>query len=363
MTKTEHKLESKESMICVQKKHFELFVKPIQGIFYNKKTLSVLSKLSLCLVTLFTITINTTFAFSDITAEDPNRHIYEHLRDVNIMSPLSDGAFHGELVVSKVQALTFALRAGGISIPADFDTTALPRDVDPNQWYAGTVARAQTLKIISQKEFFIPNAPISKAEFLAYVFRAAQIRTYRQWNDKDLIANDISAEDWFAADFWYAKKYHIAHSDSQNNYLPFASLSRQQVAIILYRHLRIWHGDESVRLFALLQGEMQTFMNKLKQDQDSAMIHLQKIRELSRKIATVKNDKNAIAAKHVAQSFDHLILSLRAFRYQKNLRALEHINLSIKYANKAASKSETMRPIANEMQNIIAQTLFEASLN
>jgi hypothetical protein len=351
-------------MKCVQTKYFALFAKPIFGILCNKKIRFALKNTACILAVLFTVTANTTSAFSDVSADDPNRPIYQHLQDVNIMSPLPSGNFSPDTLISKSQALVFALRAGGISIPADFDTTTLPRDIDPNQWYAAAIARAQTLKIISKKEFFVPNSAVTKAEFLAFTFRAAQIRTYRQWNDKDLIAKDVPADAWFAPDFWYAKKYHIAHTNQENNYVPFDSVNRQQAAIILYRHLRIWHGDESVKLFALLQGEMQTFMTKLKaNEEEAAMIHLQEIRKLSRKIATVKNDKNAIAAKHLSKSFDNLVLSLRSFRYGKKLRALEYINLSIKYADKAANKSDTIKPIADEMQKIIAETLFESDVN
>lgn len=309
------------------------------------------------------ISTSQVFGFSDIAADDPNLFMYQHLQDVNIMTPLTDGAFHPEIIITKSQALTFALRAGDISIPADFEAGTLPLDVNPNEWYAKVVARAQALKIISQKDFFAPDAPVTKAEFLAFVFRSAQIKTYKEWDQNESIANDINPDNWFAPDFWYAKKYHIAHADQYNNYLPIATINRQQAAVILYRHLRIFHGGESVKLFAELQGQMQTFMTKLKQgEEEAAMIHLQAIKNLSRKIATVKNDKNAIAAKFLAKSFDNLILSLRAFRYQQNLRALEYINLSIHFADKASEKSETIKPVAAEMQNIITETLMSSAL-
>lgn len=305
-----------------------------------------------------------TFAFSDIAPDDPNRHIYEHLRDINIMQAMPDGTFYGGKILTKAEALTFALRAGDITISRDFETQNLPRDVDPNQWYAAPIARAQNLNIISQKEFFAPENPITKAEFLAYLFRAAQIKTHHAWDQTTLIATDVPNDAWFAADFAYAKKYHIAHVDQAGYYHPFDNVTRQQAAIQIFRLRRILYGGEHAKLFAQLQGEMETFMTQLKDEQEAAaMSTLQNIRKLSQQIARTKNNADSIAVKYLSKSFDSLILSLRSFRYGKNLQALSHINLSIQYADKAAEKSETIAPIANEMQTIISQTLFEADRN
>lgn len=305
------------------------------------------------------LSIENASAFNDISADDPNAHVFQHLAEVGIMTGFEDGSFHTEKIVSRAEALVITLRSGGISIPATFKFEDIPfADVDPNAWYAPAIARAITLKIVGPAKTFRPDSPISKAEFLAFLFRATKVNYRPFLNAKVGIADDIQEEDWFALAFAYAKKYQVAHLPADNLYHPYKTLSRFEVALMTFRQLRLFHGDAATRDFLELQAEIQQFMTLLRAGKsEEAQTHLPRILKLTDTLTLKRNNENAVAAQALSKSLKHLVMSIRSFKFGKTLNGLEQLFLSSRYAGRAAEKSEKLALFARDIQDIISETL------
>ncbi len=314
-----------------------------------------LVKYSFVLLGLF----NVAFAFTDVPAEDPHQAIFSHLRDVKIMPPRADGRFAPNDFVTKAEALTFALRAGGIAIPSNFNPLLIPNDVDPNSWFAPVIARAKELKITNPKATsFNPNRLTTKAEFLAFLFRSTRVDFHKLMSKTQVVAPDVALDSWMAPHFRYAFKFGVAHKTSDGLYLPFKNLTRREIAVLTYRQLQIFHGDAATSNFLQLQTNIRQFMTLIRNNKsDEATKHLHTILTLSQKLSLKKNDRNAVAAKALSRSLKHFVSALRAIKYNKRLQAIESLNLAEKYAQRAIEKSEKIAPNATQISTVINETL------
>jgi hypothetical protein len=307
------------------------------------------------------ITINSAFAFGDIPSEDVNYHIFQHLNDVGIMNSYNDGNFYPEKFVTRAEAVIITLRAGGIIIPANFDSSKLPfTDVNPNEWYAPAIARASELGIINTNfNTFAPNAAVSKAEFLSFLFSATNVNLKKYSSRIKNIANGIPFDSWFAPVFSYAKQFQIAYLPATNLYFPNKALTRREVAVMTYRQLRIFYGDETIKDFIELQAKVQQFILLLRAgESERAEFQLQRILNLSQNLTLRKNDKDAVAAAAITRAIRYLAESLRSFKQQKNLKALESLFLAIQQTSRAKEKSESLNDFAEDLENLIEETLY-----
>jgi hypothetical protein len=299
------------------------------------------------------------FAFTDIAIDNPNAQVFQHLAEVGVMNGFEDGGFHPEKIVSRAEALIISLRAGGISIPTTFDPASLPfSDINPNAWYAPAVSRAIALELLGRADKFRPDQPVSKAEFLAFLFRATNVNYRPFLNSKVGIADDITEEDWFALAFAYAKKYQVAHIPADNLYRPYKSLSRLEIALMTFRQLRLFHGDAATRDFLELQAKIQQFMTLLHAGKsEKAQIHLPRILELTDALTLKQNNEDAVAAQALSRALKHLVKSIRAFKAERELVGLEELFLASRYAGRTAEKSDNLLPFARDVQNIVTETL------
>ena len=330
------------------------------------KNLSYLKLLSLLFYLLTTLAnLPTTVAFTDISPEDPNRPIYQHLHDTQVMTA-REGAFFPSGLVTRAEALTIAMRAGGIWVPPNFDPNRLPADVPADEWFAPVVARAIELGFVGDHSSrFRPYDAVVKAEYLAFLFRAGNTNWKREQLSTGFLSHDINhEEDWFTPLFRYAHKFGIARRSKEKYYHPYRQLTRSEVGIMTYRQLKLFHGDELTRPFMQLQASIDQFVELVQDGQnDEAMFHLQKINQLAHKISIRKNDKNAVAARFLAKSMKSLINSLQAMEFGNNLRAIEQIFLATDYSQKAAKKSPEMEMVTVEIDRIIENTLMSLAVD
>lgn len=301
----------------------------------------------------------TAIGFSDIASDNPNAHIFQHLSDVGVMTGFDDGLFHPEKLVTRAEALVIALRAGDIKIPDTFDPKKISfSDIDPNAWYVPAIARAIHLEFIGNGTKFRPNQPVSKSEFLAFLFRTTKVNYRPFLKAKIGISDDIKEDDWFALAFAYAKKYQIAHLPADNLYRPHKSLSRLEVALMTFRQLRLFHGDAATRNFLELQAKIQQFMTLFRAGKtEEAQTHLPRILELTDNLTLKKNNENAVAAQALSQSLKHLVNSIRAFKFGQDIQGLEELFLASRYAGRTAEKSENLAPFARDVHDIITEIL------
>jgi len=324
--------------------------------FYQPNKKSMRLFLLTCLLGLLGLS-QTSLAFTDVSPDDSSYAIFAHLNDVNIMNS-RNGAFQPDLMVTRAEALTVSLRAGGISVPANFDGTMHFADVDPNQWYAPVVNRAVETKVLSVNATnFRPDELVDKAEFLTMLFRASQVNLTPFYSARN-VANDIPNDSWMQPYFAYAKRYQIAHLPADGYYLPSKNLTRREVALMTYRQLRVFHGSTETKLLVELQGSIQQFLELIRHGNTAeAEFQVHSIMSLNDKIMRSHNNEDAVAAMSISRSMEHLSDSLRYFKYGKNLRGISELHLALKQAERAETKSVNMAPFANELAQIIGESL------
>lgn len=326
--------------------------------FLNKPSKSPFKKGRLGLAVLCLLLTGNGLAFTDIPATDPNYSIFTHLDEVNIMHDRS-GAFLPDTNVTRAEALTVALRAGGISIPLDFDGTTNYADVDPNMWYAPAVARAVEIKVLKARTGnFRPNQVVSKAEFLTLLFRATQVDLRPFYGSRN-IAQDIPNDSWMMPFFAYAKRYQIAHLPADGYYLPQKTLTRREVALMTYRQLRVFHGSDETKLLVELKGSINQFLELIRHGKTAeAEFEVYNIMQINDKILRTRNSEDAVATLAISRSMEHLSDSLRQFKYGKNLKGISELHLALKQAERAEAKSPAMAPFAKELTQIISESLM-----
>lgn len=297
-------------------------------------------------------------AFTDVSATHPHYSTFAHLDEVNIMNA-QGGAFMPEQLVTRAEALTTALRAGGISISAEFDGVVHYSDVDPNQWYAPVVARAVEVGVLkARNQNFRPDQVVGKAEFLTMLFRAGQVDLRPFYSSRNVSA-DIPNDSWMMPFFAYAKRYQIAHLPADNYYLPQKALTRREVALMTYRQLKVFHGSDETKLLVELQGSIQQFLELVRSGKtEAAEFQVHNLIQLNDKIARTHNNQDAVAALAISRSMGHLSDSLRYFKYGNSLRGIAELHLALKQAERAEAKSVAMAPFAKELSQIIGESLL-----
>ncbi len=299
-----------------------------------------------------------THAFFDIAAEDPDRHIFEHLQDTKIMNAYPDGNFHPDKLVTRAEALAISLRSGGIVLKPETKNVYFD-DVDLNTWYAPIIRRAIDTKVISlQNKQFRPDDYVTKAEFLTFLLRATQVKLDPYNQQTKNIALDIPEQSWFAPEFGYAKQFQIAELPADQYYRPNKFLSRREVAVITFRQLRLFYGDSATKALIEIQSQLQQFLMYLQNGQeDMAAAQLERITELNQYLTRVKSNQDTVSANAIARSLNFFSESLQDMKKQKNLEALENLNLAAKQAQRASEKSVQLAPFANNLAMLITQTL------
>ena len=298
-------------------------------------------------------------AFNDVSDSDLNIHMFSHLQDVGIMRADAQNNFNPTRGITRAEALTVAMRAGNIKIAGTFDGNTYFGDVNPNTWYAPVVARAVNVGIIKPNyAAFRPTQVVTKAEFLAFLFRSTRVQV-NLFKPVRNVAKDIPNDSWMKPYFAHAKKYQIAYLPPDNLYRPAKKLSRREVAVMTYRQLKLFHGSRSTSRLMELQAEIQQFLELVKNGQaEEAETHMHKILKINEKLMRTKNSEDAVATLALSRSMEHFTESLRYFRYGKNLKAIENLHLSIKQAKKAEAKSITIAPFAKDLSEMIGETLM-----
>ena len=301
-------------------------------------------------------------AFQDISLVDPDREIFWHLRDTGIMGQGSQN-FLPDSFLTREQAVAVALRAGGKIVPENIADPPFFADVDPNSPFADSIFHAAKVGIVNQQNpVFRPREAITKAEFLAFLFRATGVKFQNYFTRTQNIAADIASDDWFAPHFAHAKKYQIAHLTPENFYFPNEFLTRRRAAIMTFRQLKVFHASPVATDFLELESLISQFLTDLQRgENERAATHLPEILKISDRLSRTRNDKNAVGARAISQSIRFFSASLRDFKFSKNLSALENLHLAEKFAHRAAQTSDQIAPFATQMTQLIHQTILTFS--
>lgn len=255
--------------------------------------------------------------FSDITKESRFFVPVSFLKEKGFVSGYSDGAFHPEREVNRAEALAMMLQISGIltsktsadnekivspgaplqiSFPksteitienlATGEKTALSgiqsitvdagssstatvklrrpggkkpfQDVSEKDWFYDVVQEGKKRGIVKGKvqgkekgKYFRPQDTVNLAEALRMLFQSASIQPHLS---EGTLPEGIPADSWYAKDIAYAvKKTLLTQKQNGAIFPPHESLNRGEMALLLYRFLRMkegasfgyasWYGD------------------------------------------------------------------------------------------------------------------------
>jgi hypothetical protein len=323
-------------------------------MFKLKFTLSILC---------FGFLISPTYAFQDLPADDPQIHIFNHLRDVQVILPDSQNYFYPEKLITRAEGLTFALRAGGVQIPNDFDGQTFYADVDPNSWYANVINRAVKVKFLKPrkriKNYFRPTEIITRAEYLELLLKTtkAKINISSSINLADLV-KDIKITDPYYRYFVYADKYGLFPFASPGLYEPNKPLNKRELAIITFQQLKIFHGQQDKDIFVELEVSIGQLIKLISQGNNrAAQIRLHSLNLLTHNISLKNSNQDTLAAKLISISIDHLIQAVRAFNFKNNLLGIENLFLAEKTLQNSAKDNTSLLELRVQLKKIIEQAI------
>lgn len=173
------------------------------------------------------------FAFRDIAENNVYGDAINYLHDQDYVEGYADGTFKAEDMVNRSEALKIILNAtetelysvGYNEAPLEFP------DVEPSDWFYPYVETAYQLGIIHGHEdgFFRPNEGVNRMEAIKMLLRA---------KGEDCDQQEYCEE----GDAWYSHYLNLGEEealivpDEDNNYLPYASMTRGELAELIYRY-------------------------------------------------------------------------------------------------------------------------------
>mgnify|MGYP004571662249 CR=1 FL=1 len=168
--------------------------------------------------------------FRDVPA---NAYYYDAVRwakQNGITSGIGDGLFGSTLPCTRAQIVTFLWRAAGSPEPKSEANFA---DVPASAYYAKAVAWAVEEGITNGvgDNKFDPDAPCTRAQCVAFLYRAAGSPKVNDTADFE----DVAENAYYAKAVAWAQKQDITDGVSQSRFAPEHDCTRAQIVAFLYR--------------------------------------------------------------------------------------------------------------------------------
>ena len=173
--------------------------------------------------------------FPDIENHWAKDYIAE-AKEKNIITGDDKGNFNPENSVTRAELITMLMRAvEGNDTPYDGTFS----DVDSNDWFAPTIAKALSLGIISEDTKFRPNARITREEMCkmivnVYAILGGEIET----EDELAFTDGESISPWAEEFVAKAVSAGLMNGIDENTFSPKSGATRAQAATVICRMLK-----------------------------------------------------------------------------------------------------------------------------
>ncbi len=178
---------------------------------------------------------------SEQSVSDGDRIIFWYSQDASVSSPewdrLGSGQIYNPEVKEKLPEKQKVLPEIKPELDKQVSTPVVRgffRDVDESLSWARDAIEILTGRGIIQGrgELFDPLAPVNRAEFITLIARALGSNTV---NYQGIIPKDVSQSDWFYPSLQYCLQEGVISGYPDGSFRPGNSISRQEMAGILYR--------------------------------------------------------------------------------------------------------------------------------
>ncbi|MCF7836313.1 S-layer homology domain-containing protein [Candidatus Gracilibacteria bacterium] len=172
--------------------------------------------------------------FSDVPVDHPNSVAIDFLSKEKVISGYPDGSFGPANPVNRAEALKILLLASGL--PVNTSRSGNFPDVAEEAWFAPFVFSADARGIANgyPDGFFRPEQTVNLVEALKMLFAANSVVLENYETEAQLFA-DSEKRAWYNAFLFYAQTFQIVEPDSANKIYPATSLTRAQLAEIVFR--------------------------------------------------------------------------------------------------------------------------------
>ncbi len=159
----------------------------------------------------------------------PDHHAYYegiyYMTQAGWISGYEDGTFQATKEVSRVEALKMILEVAGIEF-VDLEVPISYSDISQGVWYYDYLSTASSLGIVSgySDGSFQPEGTLNRVEALKMLLLA----TDRQ-------VPTVEEEHWYSAYLAYATLHALITPDETGDYLPGQTLTRGELADLIYR--------------------------------------------------------------------------------------------------------------------------------
>lgn len=143
--------------------------------------------------------------------------------------------------------LSASLALGALAIPASAATTFPFTDVPENAWYAPAVSYVYEDGLFggTSPTTFSPHTFMTRAMFVQVLANNTSNFNSAEWADKGSFS-DVSKDAWYASAVEWAYAYGLVNGKTAEKFDPNGLITRQDIAVLLYRYAEKTHNDISV---------------------------------------------------------------------------------------------------------------------
>ena len=294
----------------------------------------------------------TTTSFKDVAESHDNYVAIKYLKDNNIIKGYADGTFKPDASVNRAEALKFILEANKTTLPATADNSGF-KDVKADDWYTKYLAKAKELGIVNGNAdgTFSASRQVAKSEFIKMLLSSHGFKTDK-WAGQQIF-NDVPKDAWYNPYMNYAGQAGLVLKDSNNNLNPTKTLTRGQVAEIIYLMEIILKGKDTQ--FLLNQAESQ--MAQIERFISSKKVTMAKrASELSVDITqqaykNLPDNKVVLGAAKLAKAYDFLVSAYQYGTAGKTAEANQYAQQAIDKATEAWNANNEIQPIAKHIKD------------
>lgn len=312
-----------------------------------------------------------TSSFSDVPTTSPLSPAIEYLKSQGILQGYSDGTFRPEQTVTRAEAVKVIV-APLVSAEelATYTTTGF-NDIPAGSWYLPfTEAAVKKLKAIDgppAKPAFKGSNGVTLAEFLKIMEVANGINPAAAYSEiTSPIATDVvNSSDWYYAPVRYAITASMVIVSEDGTIQPGRTLTRSDVATLLYRFLMYQQGRRTQALLSETEGEIVNVLQLL-DTKDIVQADLASTRALlaARGALASRPDEPIVkGAMKTAEGFRSLVSAFIAGSTGQYQQAVDLAGAAWNLANKAREFSPSLDSLAVQMQTVAKTMADEARKN
>jgi hypothetical protein len=313
----------------------------------------------------------TASSFSDVPLTSALSPAVEYLKSQGILQGYSDGTFKPNQIVTRAEAVK--LIVAPLLTPAELSTytTSTFNDIPAGTWYLPyTQAAVDKLKAIDgppTKPAFKGSNGVTLAEFLKIMEVANGVNPASAYSEiTSPIANDVVAStDWYYGPVRYALTASMVIVNTDGTILPAKTLTRSDVATLMYRYLMYKQGRRTQALLSETEGEIVNILQLLDK-KDIVQADLASTRALLAArgaLASKPTEPIVEGAMKTAEGFRSLVSAFIAGSTGQYQQAVTLAGNAWTLADKARIFSPSLDTLATQMQAVAKTMADEARKN